>query len=1169
MSSEEQEKQQLSLKELILLYQSKLRSSSSHKSQVTEESLDALYKLQNALRQTSVLYNAICNSDPIQLCALLLSGNISSMSKVKKPYFTRAFSNKSFVNQSTYLIAFLRENLHFTANLFFKAIDTKAVDPKFLSFSTIPTLFQNGWCVEEDLLWSTFLTCYLRLMERTVLSDHNSPLFYPFKAFFLQKLSLDYLQLALASDLQSFVDDKDITSLRVHFEFDAINMVPKLYMNRIHQSAKNIINKLNFYENRIPLSIRRLLAHISSSQITINKVTYRDINVANFFFVNCCLLPVLSEPYMIGLDTTTTPQFVFDDLYNLFFYSNHSNLKPPSCFTLTKVINPEEFQTSKLVDSLIQSANLEPISEFHESLFQLMSDRYQKTITFMPLDLYYIHVAFVKFSNAFADALDENGTKSLHSFDFLMNIAPEVNQEQQYNMFTQQIKTLALPPRSFVPKKFTPMERCYKTALSNISVLLFDSVGDEKAMEFELQKVKQQKPSETEFAVALEITLKSYRKDSSEIRNFLITQIETLDKVQNSNNELATDIKLTYNEMQSLYKRTLLLCTRLASVAIRMLINYLIRNYYLTSVAYIDTHKSKYALSGVDFFNLYNNILRSSAKIIQKTVKCDKVDPDMSKISIVKFNNILYFTLLDRISITSFIESREDQGKIIAAIISQMKWQSDTRVQEALAAAQTLTETSKLNILMRGVEVLIGAVNSSSISMAVHLILQAITTVLSAVEGSSESVKLGCVIWVILHSNIEMLFYIHKFISHFYSGSLQLVDICGNENPKFWKFFAYAIDLLTKSPEPAKKDAKHSHRQKQQEQQKLQDQQRKDQKQLHKKQQAQQQQKMSQAQQQQKEPKLQAQQKQKNPINQQKQQAQQNQKQQLLKQQKQQQPQQQVHAKSQHQGHVNLQNPEHHIHMQNQKQHVNQNVSKGQQLQHQKLEQQQHKVPQQQQQEQHEEPQQEQHEQHEEPQKEQQEQHEEQQKEQQEQHEEQQKEQQEQHEEPQKEQQEQHEEPQKEQQEQHEEQQKEQQEQHEEPQKEQQEQHEEPQKEQQEQHEEQQKEQQEQHEEPQKEQQEQHEEPQKEQQEQHEEQQKEQQEQHEEPQKEQQEQHEEPQQEQHEEPQQEQHEESQQEQHEQHEEPQQEQHEESQQEQHEEPQQEQHEESQQEPNQEQ
>ena len=138
----------------------------------------------------------------------------------------------------------------------------------------------------------------------------------------------------------------------------------------------------------------------------------------------------------------------------------------------------------------------------------------------------------------------------------------------------------------------------------------------------------------------------------------------------------------------------------------------------------------------------------------------------MSKNSIVKFNNILYFTLLDRISITSFIEARSDQSQIIGSIISQMKWQSDPRVQDALASADLMTKTSNLNILMRGVEILIGAVNSSSISMAVHLILQAISTVMTAVDKHPESVKLGCVIWVVLHSNIEMLFYIKKFISH-------------------------------------------------------------------------------------------------------------------------------------------------------------------------------------------------------------------------------------------------------------------------------------------------------------------------------------------------------------------------------------------------------------------
>lgn len=788
-----------SLKDLILKYQSTLQSSCNHSTQITNNSLELLSKFQNFLRQSSILYNAICKYDPEQLCALLLSGNIVSMTKNKKPHFTRAFPNQSFVNQSTYLIQFLRENLHFTATLFFKAIQDNLVDAKFVSFSTIPTLFQNGWCVEEDLLWSTFLTCFLCQMDAVKPLDPNSPLFYPFKAFFIQKLSLDYFQITLAPDLQSFIDDKDISALRVNFDFDAVHMMPTQYINRISKAASNIMQKMSMYLSIVPLSVRRLLAQISATQLVINYNTYNDLELANFFFINCCLLPAISEPHMIGLDAAGSPQFVFDDLANLFFFSNYMNLRfhPPFVFTMTAVLDSNQFKTKKLVNSLIETSNSEPVGVFYEALIQQASDRYQKTVTFMPLDLYLIHLAFVQYSESLSSVLNESGQKSLKSLDYLLTVKPEVIKEQQYNMFTQTMKMPHLTP-TYVPTKLTSAERCFKTVFSNLSVTSFDSLGPLKAMEFELTKSQIRK--DTEFSCALELTLDIYKKDEGQIINFLKTQIENLNKTASADNELAIDIQLQFSDLKNLAKRTLLLCTRLTSAAIRMLIHYLIKNYCLQRIAHLDGHKQTYTKNAEPFFELYNEVLETCRKEIENNVTCDKVDAEMKENSLVQFKNILFFTLLDRISISSFIESRDDQREIITTMINQMKWKSNPKVQDALAYPEMMADTSDVNILMRGVELMIGAVSSSTISLAVHLILNAISTVVSAISKKSDPEKLGCVMWVVLHSNIEALYYIYKFIGHFYSSSIHLVDICGNENVKYWIFFTKAFQLLGYEP---------------------------------------------------------------------------------------------------------------------------------------------------------------------------------------------------------------------------------------------------------------------------------------------------------------------------------------------------------------------------------
>ena len=246
----------------------------------------------------------------------------------------------------------------------------------------------------------------------------KAKLFLPFQAFFIQKLSFNYLKFAIEPILRKIVHDQEIAHLRVKFEFNEAHIVPVKYINRLIDYSKEIVEMLNIYLNRVPISIRKVLSMISSKQLKIASSTFSKKYLATFFFISSCLAPVIRKPQLLGVDFNEDKQFIFDDLSNIFLLQNFEIHKIPYPFMVAvkSIVDQIDFKISYLMDLLINSVHdldskspqsnfplpTPPntfhkkrndfksqmksfnFSELNEAVFQNSGDQYQKYSSFMP-----------------------------------------------------------------------------------------------------------------------------------------------------------------------------------------------------------------------------------------------------------------------------------------------------------------------------------------------------------------------------------------------------------------------------------------------------------------------------------------------------------------------------------------------------------------------------------------------------------------------------------------------------------------------------------------------------------------------------------------------------------------------------------------------------------------
>jgi len=187
--------------DLMRFYLPELSQSFTSSREICRAGLPTVEEFQKTLRCLSLFYAAISDAQSSHFLPMVVTGNLRIGTDRVMRDCSPAF-DASFLSIFSRFPPFLRTDPAYFSHLMYFVIEKDPSKAIFVAFSTIPVVFRNGWCYEESELWSVFLQHYVDHVcrhSRDVPPD--SPHFLPIHSFFLHKLGLDYLRLAVVNDL--------------------------------------------------------------------------------------------------------------------------------------------------------------------------------------------------------------------------------------------------------------------------------------------------------------------------------------------------------------------------------------------------------------------------------------------------------------------------------------------------------------------------------------------------------------------------------------------------------------------------------------------------------------------------------------------------------------------------------------------------------------------------------------------------------------------------------------------------------------------------------------------------------------------------------------------------------------------------------------------------------
>jgi hypothetical protein len=739
---------------------------------------------QSSLRRLSLLLTTI-GTKTARLYSLVLSGNLVFDATRAISRWTNAFPNANILTSMPSFLNFLRQNPQFFSFLIFSSNSHKPADAHFLAYSTIPAIFQAGWCVEESVLWLQFLESYLEhMVTRCKSLTINSPHLKPFEAFFLQKLAFDFIQVSMVADVEALLFTSRAKECRLQFKKAGPYLVPDEYMDIVFTGALSIVDKLRSQMWRVPIVVRRLLATISRLSLRI-PLPHTGVDLACFFFVSCVLVPVLKDPIIMGIDEDSC--FVTDDLANLLLSSNCPSalIVPPIICAFFVSHNPSSLRITPMITELTKRCDATEFStEFQELELIGSCAEYRKVAIFLPLDLYKVHKAAVAYGAHGGRFLTPG---ALVSFDYLLTAHPEIDNALIFDIFAVD---LAMP---LVPESDTEWEidlpirirSCFLSVFSEVPASLFECADPSTVVgHYRLR------PIGSAHRNGIDVILKNL----CFLRQFLISEISTFQSSRASRVDLSIRGRLRFNELKILLQRVFLLNSTIFYSVNKLLIRVSIRAYLFQEISKYDDRIEGFVNDGRQDFVDFSSAVITALWAVLATRYPSPLSPARTQYEIL-LKNTFYCLLVDRVQIANFMRLDRVRKALQRAVIGE-QW-------SALCARAA--GFFRPAVLTAGTGLIASAMRDCPFTKMLNFALRAIGAIASVVPvDHSERTALidGAVACCVANCGEGLLFVIvwGFFVDWFFPQGTHLLDIVGGLDARDWMSFDRLYRLLVGDP---------------------------------------------------------------------------------------------------------------------------------------------------------------------------------------------------------------------------------------------------------------------------------------------------------------------------------------------------------------------------------
>ena len=826
--------QKLELKELsqiqsqLFTVEQLLGSQHSKQEQLTNEMLSHSNDVICELRLLYLVRSTILSIESEDISKIFKSQTLQGLSFSALEYCP-SFFDSNLLNHYMTFISFLRLNPSILAKLFFNFSILKPNLINYLAYSVFLTLFQQGWCVEEDnLLFETLKYFSINQFQKNNISNSfksislnntlNSPQVIlnslePFSTFLTAYLfncsSFSYLQCALSQIVQILHSSSSLRDKHNVFIKNSQNQKIATfgYWEVICEHALICFNSLINCFELLPLGVSLLFKFIREN--------FEDgENHCILLFFESFVNRALDNPSILGLvpwhpgSSEWSPSkdisSVFRSKYNHLLKSSFYH---PLRDILDTIQSFQEFDFIIFFDKLTNN-NLKPNLLISEKELLNTNPNFPKELIITGRDLCLLHEAAVLIpENNF---IEDN--KLLEQFQRTTNRLGNIPQMNELALEHFRI-VLQRPKEITAAAKLLRTKSLFSTNLSNnskfslkdpfaeyfcdiISTLPsfheFINYLHPKSLQEFLEQMRILSPHflPEKSLLQTDVVLFYSLSNKDEVSNLIPRLLSVTDERHTRAMEAADKTSSLRTQHQRVSNALDIVKTMRENVQ-----SYLLFNLSIVLVRNDLNYQFQLTMSkSYNFINNINIFNEETIRLIDFTIN-KTLEYGLSHNHSIQISRILFFKVTDHITFQRFLLSDLNIWKK-STIISKIIEINRNEIIQQLLEGWIEEFNLRKKYLSRASELLGHIKSNSGVSVILYYCIEVVSLV-TLMTKQCKNLKFDpCILWILTFTNTRHIYGIHKFISHFLLGNNAIDNLLNSKEIQNLGVFSSSVCML-------------------------------------------------------------------------------------------------------------------------------------------------------------------------------------------------------------------------------------------------------------------------------------------------------------------------------------------------------------------------------------
>lgn len=813
----------------LLTFQELLESQNNKQTQLTSEMLNFSSDVICELRLLSLVRSQIMKNDHVNVNRLVKSQMLKGLTFSNLVYCP-AFFDSNLLNHYMTFISFMRSDPAVLAKSLYHYSKLHPELTFHLAYSVFLTLFQQGWCVEEDhLLYLTLkeFADYQFQLQETIEINNNPPktenftlrppltspamvlqALEPFASFVTSYLfnccSLSYLQSALS---QTITIVHSLSSLREsHNNFttspNSDKLAPYAYWTTICQHAKYTFNSLINSFELLPSGVALLFNHIRNHPQGGDKAC-----ILLFFesFVN----RALENPAVLGLLPWHPDSNDWSPLKDIavVFRAKYLDLLPstflkPILGILESIPEFQALNFNSFIDALTDTKcpNTSMISE-KELIYT--NPLFPKELVITGRDICSLHKAALSLPEEFKSAsykqamarlgeIPEENEAALEHFRIVLQRQREITAAAK---LIRQQSLFSINEDKNSLKRSDPFAEAFCDSIATLPSFInfIDYLHPSDAVSF-LDQMRILTPHflEEKDWVEADSVLYYAVHSSGPIESFL-PRIDAVTEMRNTRAMEAADRSSSINTQH-----------QRISDALKMVLNMRenVQSYLVFNIATSLVHEnlqqsfqmamfpSHAFLTNIDTFNNSTALLLRETNAVATNIG---INPNHTAL----IARVLFFKMTDHVTFISFIKGEKAIWKNSTIINQILKQHQKEMIEKVTNSWREAFELRRVYI-ERAADLLGHIRGTSGISVMLYYVVEMIVTVTELTKNCKELSFDQCILLVMIMTKMNHIYGANKFIAHFLLGNNSVDTLLTAAENQYLSVFSSAVCMLNR-----------------------------------------------------------------------------------------------------------------------------------------------------------------------------------------------------------------------------------------------------------------------------------------------------------------------------------------------------------------------------------